>query len=144
MSSNTYNNGLLKIADRTINYVGDTLRVMLVDAAYTFNAAHVAVADITNEIVATNYVRKDLAGKSIVGASNVVSFLADSVVWLALGPPTSGPTPAKAVVYKFNVDDAGSLLIACIDFPDQTLNGSDCTLDWNATPSNGAVFTVTG
>lgn len=139
-----YNNGLLKVADRTIDFVNDTIRALLVDASYTFAATDVHVSDITHELSTTNYVRKDLATKSISAASNVTSFLADNVTWTALGPTSSGPTAAKAIVYKFISNDAGSLLIACIDFPDQTLNGSDFTLKWNGASSNGAVFTLTG
>jgi hypothetical protein len=145
MASNWYNNGLLKVVDGTIDLVADTIRVLLVDASYTFDAAaHVHVSDITGEIATTAYVRKDLAGKAVSAVANVVSFLADNVTWTAIGPPTAGPTAAKCIVYKFVTNDAGSLLIAAIDFPDQTFNGSDFTEKWNGAVANGAVFTVTG
>jgi len=145
MASNLYNNGLLKVADRTIDFVSDTIRVLLVNASHTFTATHTTVSQITaNELSTTNYVRKDLAGKAITAATNVTSFLADNVTWTALGPTSAGPTAAFAIVYKFITNDAGSLLLACIDFTDQTLNGSDFTLKWNGASSNGAVFTLTG
>lgn len=144
MSSNLYNNGLLKIADHTIDLVNDTIRVLLVNASHTFTATHTTVSQVVaNELSTTGYVRKDLAGKAVTAAANVTSFLADNATWLALGPSTSGPTAAFAIVYKFITNDAGSLLIACVDFPDQTLNGSDFTLKWNGASSNGAVFTFT-
>lgn len=152
MASGFYNKGLYEIISGTIDLDTDTLKLMLVDTSYTFDADHEVVdngaSNATdpshNEIVATNYTagfggagRKTV---TITGQENDTNNRADfalaDVTWTALGG-ASNDTIGGAILIKENTNDTDSRLIAFFDLTDTPTNGSDITLDFNTLAAGG-------
>jgi len=131
MASINYNN-LFKLAlEGNIDLIDDTINVLLVDASYTESKAHTFVSSVVaNELSGTGYSRKTLAGKSVtidVGNSRV-SFDATDPVWTGLNAGTIG----GAVLFKQVTNDADSPVICFLDPTNLVTNGSDVTLQFNA------------
>jgi hypothetical protein len=142
MASSIYNNA--KFAVNANGWTSGTWRVLLVNATYSPNIdTHVFVSAVTNELAGGTYVRKDLAGQAVAvdNANDRADYKADNVTWTALA--AGGATAAAAVVYKFVTNDADSILIAYVDFPDVVTNGFDLTVKWDGAASNGRVFSIT-
>ena len=147
MASGGYTNGIKLWLDGTIDYLVDTIKVMLTSTAtpYTFNADHDAVDEAgTNDLIdaETNVAgyargwgaagRKTLATKTIAvnDTSNRVEVDAADVTWTALG---SGETLEAAVVIKEGaVNDTTSRPIVYLDPTNIATNGSDVTLQFAA------------
>lgn len=138
MASKWYGKGLLKVADRTIDFVNDTIKVMLVNASYTFNPDHDFADDVSaNELSGTGYAggfngagRKTLASKTITEdtANDRIEFDCADLTWTAINAGTIG----GVVVLKEITNDAASPLIAFLDPSDLVTNGGDVTLVINA------------
>ena len=134
MASNIYNNGLLKILDRTVDYVSDNVAVLLVDNAYTFSETHEYVSNVSGEVVndiGSGYARQSLASKTITlnTSANAVVFDCADISYTAIDTTN---TIAGAVIYKDSGTDSTSDLVAFIDFADIITNGSDIDLQINA------------
>lgn len=116
-----------------IDYLSDTIRVMLCTSTYAPNQdTHETKADVTNEVVGAGYVARGtaLAGKTITvdAANNRVTFDANDVTWAA-----STITARYAVVYKDTGVDATSPLIGYINFgADKSSAATDFTIEWSA------------
>ena len=73
MASLLYPAGLKYLTDGTTVFLSDTIKLMLVNASYVYNAAHAHVSDVVaNELSGTGYTggfggsgRKTLASKTI-------------------------------------------------------------------------------
>jgi hypothetical protein len=121
-----YNSGLLKILNGDINYLTDTIQVLLVDDNYTFSKSHTALTDVdgdevTND-VGTGYERKTLGTKSISlnSTDDRVEYKAADVIYTEI---ETNEQLAAAIVYK------GTDLIAFLEFDPKTTNGSDVRLN---------------
>lgn len=133
MASNIYNQGLLKLANGSINFTTDTIGVALLSPSATFNKAHATLDQVTaNEVtnaVGTGYERKTLANKSITLAGDSVQFDADDVLFTAIN---TNENLGALVIYKDNTLDTTRELIAYIDYSDLPTNGSDVNIQFNA------------
>lgn len=149
MASFMYNRAIKEIMDGTINLDTDTLKLMLVNSTYAadpdqdFIDLSTGTDAESGEITATNYTRGfGGAGRKTVSitiseqdANNRgVAVLADTT-WTALGGATND-TVVAAVLVKEITNDAASKLIAYFDITDTPTNGSDFTLDFDATDGN--------
>jgi hypothetical protein len=119
-----------------INLATDTLKVILVAAAYTPNVdTHEDYADVTNEIpTGGGYT---LGGQTLAGVTVLTDLPndraaldANDVTWAA-----STITAARgAIIYKDTGVPATSKLITYIDFgTDKSSSGGDFTIAWDAT-----------
>lgn len=134
MASRLYNQGALKLLDRTVDYASDNIAVLLVDNTYSFDVSHEFVDDLSGEAVndtGSGYARIALEGKdiSLNASANAVVFDSNDVSYTAISTTN---TLAGAVLYKDTGSDATSDLVAFIDFADLSTNGSDVDLQINA------------
>jgi hypothetical protein len=139
MASGWYNSGLRDIADRTIDYAADTIKVMLVTSSYTPDPDHDFANDVdANEVSGTGYTggfggagRKTLASKTFTTdtTNNFVKLSAAAVTWSAV----NGFTPKYAVFLKEITNDAASRLLWYLDLGTVTLNGGDMTMTPDST-----------
>lgn len=133
MASRLYNEGALKLLDRTVDYISDNIAVLLVDNTYSFDVSHEFVDDLSGEAVndtGSGYARIALEGKdiSLNASANAVVFDSNDVSYTAIATTN---TLAGAVLYKDTGSDATSDLVAFIDFADLSTNGSDVDLQIN-------------
>jgi hypothetical protein len=136
------------IADGTIDWEGDTIRVLLVDSTNDAVASRdtaVFVGDLnvsTSEYDGSGYSRQTLAGKAttINAGSNRTELEADDATFGATVAAGSAAA-AGAIVYKFITSDAASPVIGYFDSGDfpQNGTGSAFTIQWGS----GIVFTYT-
>lgn len=142
--ADTYNAGATGLANRSIDYAADTIKLLLLDTdvAYTFDADHATVAAIlaaASELDAAGYTggfagagRRTLGTKTITNdtANNRTVFdAADPAGWTL----ASGKTVSKAIVYKSGTSDADSIPLWHLDFTDTPTNGGDFALQFAAT-----------
>jgi hypothetical protein len=121
MAAFVYDIAVNGILNGTIDLATDTLKVMLVTAAYTPSKTDANVGVITSaEIVATNYVAgfggagRKPAARSIVNdttANDNRVIFSGNITWISLGGATNA-TIAGAVLIKEITSDAGSIPIA--------------------------------
>lgn len=133
MASGWYTSGLRDVADRTIDLVGDTLKLMLVTSAYTPNKDHDFVDDVNAaELTGGNYTagfagagRKTLAGKafSTDTGNDRVEWTFSAATWTAL--LGAAGNPKYAIIIKEITNDAASRLVAYLDLGTVVTNGSD-------------------
>lgn len=132
MASGWYNSGLRDVADRTIDLINDTLKLILVTSSYTPNKDHDFADDLTNELSGGGYTggfggagRKTLSGKSFSTdtANDRVEFTFSAVTWTALG--AAAGNPKYAILVKEITNDAATRLIAYLDLGTVITNGSD-------------------
>lgn len=113
------------------------IKATLVNAGYTFSAAHTTLADLGANVLA-GITNQALTGEA-VSAGGVAS--ADSVTF-------AGVTAAQTLKALILYDDQGGGVTRLIAYFDTgagfglTTTGADITVDWNGTPANGTVFTV--
>jgi hypothetical protein len=139
MASFTFNQGSLKMADRTIDYVGGTTKLMLVTAIPSIDATDISGF---TELSVTGYVpgfastdRRTLAGKTItvdMATDRVLYDATDPSVWAALA---AGGTIVGAVVYNHLTSDALSVPLFFIDLPDTATNGGQIGVTFSNSPT---------
>ena len=149
MASTCYTTGMKNISDgTTIDFDGDTIKVMLVQASYTIDRDDDFVDEagandpVDHELSVTNYTggfagagRKTLASKTITAnksggtPANAVVFDAADITWTALG---SGQTIESCILIKEVTNDAATSMICVLDVS-QATNGGDITLQFHAT-----------
>ena len=151
MASGAFSTGIKEWLDGTIDYLVDTIKVLLVSTAtaYTYNPDDDVVdAGGANDVVdaesnVTNYTRgwggsgrKTLASKTITvnDANNRVEVDAADVTWTALGGGTNQTLEAAVVIKEGGANDTTSRLLAYLDPSNVTTNGGDITLQF---ASNG-------
>lgn len=141
MASGLYNDALLKISNRTIDWVSGSIKVALIKngAGFSFDKTHTALSTAlgTAESAATNYVRKTLTGKSIAAVSSTVptAFKASNPTWTGLGG-AANDTLDGAIVYfdpTGSSADSACTPIAWLDPTNLVTNGSDVQLQFDAT-----------
>lgn len=143
-----YNRAAKEIIDRTLD-ITSGCKVMLVTSAYVANRDHDFVDegganDPTDaEITATNYTRgfggagrkAATVGFSEQDANDRAIITIGDLTWTALGGAVND-TIAAAILIKEITNDAASKLIAYFDLTSTPTNGSDFTLDFDATNGN--------
>lgn len=150
MASGAYTAGITAVLNGTIDLDTTTLKVMLVDAGYTYDPDHPFVSSssgaaniATNEITATGYTAgfngagRKTATVTVVEqtASNRVVVRIADLTWTALGGAVND-TVAAAVLIREITNDAASLPIVYLDFTDISTNGGDVTVDFDGTDGN--------
>lgn len=132
-----YPTGWLQIINRTIDLVGGTIKMALAATGYTYSAAHVDMADITELANGTGYAggfagagRKTLASKAIANdtTNDRIEFDFADPVWTGLNAGTVG----GAFVYANGSADSDSILIHYDNTTDIPSNGGDVTYTVNA------------
>lgn len=133
-----YNKGKASILNGAVDLLADTIKVILVNNTYVFDADHNFVSQVSStELSGTGYAagfagsgRKTLAGKAVneVDASDYAAFDANDVTWVAINAGTA----AGVILVKEVTVDGDSLLIAHISFSSVVTNGGDLTLQWDA------------
>lgn len=105
-----------------------TLRILLVDSDYTFDAAHDTVSDVVaNELSATSYARQNLPALSTTQNGDVLEIDHADVAFGDLGG-ASNDTIGGAVVYdETGADDTAYPLLAFFDVADLATNGGSVT-----------------
>lgn len=102
---------------RVVDFDTDTIKIMLVTAAYTPSASgHAAKNSITNEVTGTGYTAggATLASPSVVDVGGVITFDANDITW---SQNALGFTDARyAILYKDTGTAATSTLIGYLDF----------------------------
>jgi hypothetical protein len=152
MASGFYVTGLKEIFDGSVRPTLDTLKLMLVDTGYTFDADHDVVDNGANngtdpsfnEIVATNYTggfagagRKTTTTTLVANKTdNRLDWALNDLTWTALGGGTND-TIGFALLIEERTNDADSRLVACFDLTDTPTNGGDVTLDFTASGAGG-------
>lgn len=127
--SQVYNRGLQLILGGLDLATAD-VRVLLVSSAYTYDADHNFVSDITNELSGTGYLRKALTGEVVAedDTNDRGTFDADDVVWTG----ADFGTPAAAILYLEAGSDATRELITRIALsPSITTNTGSFTVAWS-------------
>lgn len=139
MSNAFYSEGKQRIIDSTIDLVSGTIKAILLDGTYTFSAGQTGLAAISGHRV-TGSTDQSLTTKAV---SSVGTYSADSVSFTGV----SSSLTVKAVAIYADLGGGTTYLIAYFDtgtgFP-LTTTGATITVDWNATPTNGTVFTTVG
>jgi len=135
MASNFYNQGLLSLLNRNIDFVNDPIKAILVSPAAVFNKAHATLDQVTpNEVtnsVGTGYERKALANQTITLVGDSIQFDADDLFYTTI---RTNELLSAIILYKEEASDAASQLIAFLDYNDLPTNGSDVNIQIN---SNG-------
>lgn len=148
MASGNYNRATKEIIDRTLD-ITTGCKIMLVGAEYTFNPdddfvdAGGANDPVDAEIDATNYVRGfGGAGRKAASitfeeqdANNRAVVKIADLTWTALGGALNDTVEA-AILIKEGAADTDSKLITYFDLPTTPTNGSDFSLDFDATDGN--------
>ena len=139
--ANVYNRAKAGLASGSIDWVNDTIKILLLDAAtYTYDPDHDFVSTVVAsgaEISATNYTgghagagRKTLASKAVNedDTNNRATLTGTIPTWTALGG-ASNDTVGAAVIFKEGANDGASEAIAYYNInPDVPTNGSDFSL----------------
>lgn len=133
MASVAYNAGMKAIADRSVDFLADTIKIMLIGIAvpYTFSRNHaVMTVPAASELNVGGYVpgfagagRLTLAGKSITNdtTNNRTIFDAtDPAAWTL----AAGDSVAAAIIYKHLTSDAVAVPLWFLDHADTPTNGS--------------------
>lgn len=138
MASRGYNAGQLALQNGTVNFVSDTIEVVLVKSTYTHDPDHTAGTPAASEITGVSgYTggfggagRKVLAGKSIAQdtATDRVNYLASDPSAWTLG---TGDTAGGAVIQKKgSASDATAVPLWFLDVTDFPTNGGTFTLSF--------------
>lgn len=127
-----------------INFTSDTIKVMLTASTYAYNlATDTTKANVTNEVTGGGYTARGatITGVSANNVAGTLTISGNSVTW---GINAGGFSNARyAIIYKDTGVDSTSTLIGLIDLGtnQSNVNGS-LIINWNSTPSAGAVFSV--
>ncbi len=140
MASLTYNEGSYGIQHRDVDYLSDTIEIILVKSTYTPNKddthTAIAAAEISGVSGYTGGFggsgRKTLGTKTITNDTTndrTVFDAADPSAWtLGTGDTVGGAMVTK----KGSASDATAVLLFFLDFTDTPTNGSTFTLTFDA------------
>jgi hypothetical protein len=138
VGTHVYGSAVAHLGDADIDWVADTIKIMLVTSSYTPDLdAHDFRNDVTNEVSGTGYTAggATLSGKAVtvVGGSNETQFDADNVTWTGLDLSSAA---RYAVLYKARGGaSSADELIGYVDLDsDRDPNGGNLTITW---PSDG-------
>lgn len=132
MSSGIYNRFKANLMNKEIDLEGDSIKVMLLENTYTFDASHNVIGDVSgHEASGDGYTAggQALSGKAVTQGATT-KWDATDITW-----STASITARYAIIY--DDDTATDDIIACIDFgADKTSSAGDFTIQWN---SNGII-----
>ncbi len=134
--ANVYNEGKLILTDGTVVWDGaEDFGVLLVTSSYTYDADHVDVADVTNELSGGGYARQTaLGGRTITknNTTNRVEYDATDETFPSLD--IAAGQPVAAVIFNNTpAADADKQLIAYVSLTAPPVpNGGDYTIQWDA------------
>lgn len=139
VTAKMYGNALLKALNKEVNYITDTIKVMLCTSAYTPDQdAHIYKSSITGEVTGTGYTAggATLTNKTMTydGATNTIKLDADDVVWAS-----STITARYAVIYDDTGTDSTSTLLGYIDFSEDKISSAG---DFKITWDTAGIFAV--
>lgn len=141
MASNVYTNATKLFGDGDVDWLVDTIRVMLMKSSFTPDLdVNIFVADISaDELSVSGYARQTLANKFSTkdNANNRTDYGADNPVFTSLA---AGQTVGWAVIFKLVTNDADSPVICVLDGTDVATNGGTITLRFNGTAGSGITF----
>lgn len=130
MSSRCYNEGIHSIDNRNIDYISDTIKVMLVKSTYSMDPDSQFVSDIVASEV-SGATRQTLGSKTITKDNTNDRDVFDGAD-STFPSVTTGQTVGGAVVFKDTGSDATSKLICFSDTTDTPTNGGDIVIQWSA------------
>lgn len=123
MASHVYPLAKQAFLSGSINLASDTIKVVLLEAGYTYSAAHQFYSDLSNVIGAAS---PALASKTeTTGVFNAANVTLSAVV--------TGHTVAALVGFKDTGTTTTSPLLWFNDGFSQATNGGDITVSWDAT-----------
>ena len=137
MASGIYNAGILGIVNRSIDFVGDDIRVALIKtgAGFVFDKTHATLAAALGsaECDATGYVPKVASGKSIAqnDAVTPVTFRLGDITWTGLGGALNN-TLDGVLVYLHTGNPATAVPLFWGDSNNLGSNGSDVVAEFDA------------
>ncbi|MCA0455661.1 MAG: hypothetical protein LCI00_16920 [Chloroflexi bacterium] len=137
MASGAYSTGIKAILDGDVDFLADTIKAVLVDAAdYTVNlTTHDFLDDVPSGARATNGTGT-LASKTTTISTNVITVDAADLTLTSV----SGDQSEAVVIYKDSGSEATSQLLYYLELSSAvTPNGGNITLQFNA--SGLATFT---
>lgn len=124
--------GRLKIVNRNIDLITDTIKAMLVDDTYVPNEGHTFIDNggasdpVDKELVNSGYSRQALAAKALADTGSAVVFTADALDFGAIATGTQTKVGA-VVLFKDTGTPTTSPVIGVYDVTDLILNGSHIT-----------------
>ncbi len=130
------NRGMNELLTGGTTWTTDNIDLLMVDDTHVYSADNNFVSDVSaDEISTTNYARQDIASPTVTedDTNDQVTFDAADVTISALGPASAGPTIGGAYWFRNSGADATSPLIYYADLTDTQVNGSDFTIQWDAT-----------
>lgn len=141
VTAHMYGNALLKALSKDVDWLNDTVKVMLCTSGYSPNQdTHIYKSDVTNEVTSDGYTAggMDLTNKTMTydAASNTIKLDADDTAW-----SNASITARYAVIY----DDAGAtdgakVLLGYVDFGEDKMSSSgDFMIQW----SDSGIFNIT-
>ena len=114
MTPRMYNVGARELGSGgDTNWEQDTIKVLLLDDTYTFDASHEFVNDLTGELTGTGYERKTLSGKSATLSGNEYLYDAADIEWDDLDPNEDGIK--HIVFFREGADDTDSVLLSSVE-----------------------------
>jgi hypothetical protein len=139
MASLVTNRGQYSILSGAVDLTNDTIKVMLLNSSFTPASTHNVVSDVSaNELSGTGYTggfngsgRKTLASKTFTesdAGDGVSTFDAADLSWATINAGTA----KYAAIIKEVTSDADSIVIAEVQFTQQTTNGGALNLVWSA------------
>lgn len=138
MASKWYGQGLLKIGNGSIRWTVDTIKVMIVNAGYTFDADHEFVSDVSaSELSGTGYAggfagsgRKTAASKTVTNdtVNNRIEYDLADAPWAGID---AGVVAGLIFIHE-DTNDGASSLLAFLDPPNITSNSGTITVVFDA------------
>jgi hypothetical protein len=128
-------------ATGALNWVSDDIRVALsTSPALPSVNGTVYLSTMPAECSGGNYVRKQLANKSVVEdtSAECAKLMADNVTWTAL----NAGTIATVWIYVHNALDSAAVVLAVLDPGDLVTNGGDVVAKWDNQSSAGKLMTI--
>lgn len=129
-----YGSAFLSVFNKELDIDSDAIKCMLTTSTYSPNQdTHRYKSSVTNEVSGTGYSAGGVTLTNVVqsytGATNVWAFDADDASWT-----NASFTARYAVVYDSTPStDATRPLLTYVDFGgDQTVNGANFTIQWDA------------
>ena len=128
---NVYTLGAEKIHENSIDFLNDTIKVMLLDTGYTpaQNTDEFVSDIVADEETDGSYSRQTLGSKTITQSGNIVKIDGGDITYSSLTSTNS----KYAVVFKDSGADATSPLICYVTFDSSTSSGgNDLVIEWSA------------
>ncbi len=126
MASFVTNRGSLDLQSNVIVYASDTIKARLVPSSVTPDKDNTVMTGLTaigtDQTLGTKTRTEDTTNDRIV-------YSAANPTWTAVA---AGSTIGWCIVYKFVTNDADSVPMFVIDLTDTATNGSDITVQFNA------------